>query len=208
VQRQAQPRALTTGTPVPSATLDETFAATPKGWPNDPKSTAWYADKTYHLQPRVTQQFVAIDAPPTDAFHDGTVSARFHKTGGPPGGGYGLIVDDQGPEVHDGLYQGGQFVVFEVGDDGTIGAWLRAGDRWIDIVPWAANGAVHPDTGTNELEVRSEGHQLTFVVNATQVAQFTTDLPAGRIGVGAGHRKPGRTSVPKSRCSALAAPSC
>jgi hypothetical protein len=183
LQGRAQSTGADTGTPIPSAVLDETFAASPKGWPDDPKSTAWYADASYHLQARVAQQFVAANAPPTDAFHDGTVSTRFHKTGGPPGGGYGLIVDDQGPEVHNGLYQGGQFVVLEVGDDGTIGAWQRVDDHWIDIVPWTPNGVVHPGATPNDLEVRSDGHQLTFVVNDTQVTQVTTDLPSGRIGV-------------------------
>ena len=94
-----------------------------------------------------------------------------------------MIVDDQGPEVHDGVYQGGQFVVLEVGDDGTIGAWQRANDHWIDIVPWSPSGEVHPGTTPNDLEVRSEGSQLTFVVNSAHVAQFTTDLPPGRVGV-------------------------
>lgn len=176
------------GAPVgtPSVVLDESFEAHPSGWPDEPDGTAWYAAGSYCLEPREAGMFVAIDAPTTDAFHDGTVSARFRKTGGPSGGGYGIIVDDQGPEVHDGIYQGGQFVVLEVGDDGTFGAWQRADDHWIDLKPWTPSGAVRPGADPNVLTVRADGRQLTFLVNDTQVVQLATDLPPGRIGVFAG----------------------
>ncbi len=170
-------------TPTPSVVLDETFAARPSGWPDQPDSTAWYADGKYLLEPREAGLFVAIDAPTTDAFHDGTISARFEKTGGPSGGGYGVIVDDQGPDAHDGVYQGGQFVVLEVGDEGTFGVWQRDKDRWIDLKSWSATEAAHPGPMPNVLTVRADGRQLTFLVNDTQVIDLTADLPPGRIGV-------------------------
>jgi hypothetical protein len=185
---QATARAPKTGnegftTPAPTIMLDEAFSAAPTGWPNKPTSTAWYADGSYQIEPREPGHFVAIDAPTTGAFYDGTVTARFRKTGGPPGGGYGLIVADQGPEEHDGVFQGGRFVVLEVGDQGTIGGWQRENDHWRDLQPWKFNAAVHEGNDANELTVRAAGQQLTFIVNGAQVAQVTTKLPAGRIGV-------------------------
>jgi hypothetical protein len=126
---------------------------------------------------------VAIDAPVTDAFHDGVLSATFEKIGGPPGGGYGLIVSDQGPEPHDGAFQGGHFVVFEAGDQGTVGAWERDDDHWIDLLPWTPASAVQPGDASNDVEVRARGDDLRFLVNGVQVTEVTTLLPAGRVGV-------------------------
>jgi hypothetical protein len=184
---QAQPGARGSappaGVPQPTILLDESFGTTPQGWPNQPQSTAWYADGAYWLQTREAGHFVALDAPLTDVVKDVVVSARFRKTGGPPGGGYGLVVADQGPGPHDGVNQGGRFVALEAGDQGLIGAWQREEDRWIDLQPWTSSAAVHEGTAVNELTVRAQGQQLTFLVNGTQVAQVTTKLAAGRVGV-------------------------
>ena len=169
--------------PAPKIVLDEAFGASPKGWPNHPNSTAWYADNAYWLQTREPGRFVAIDAPATAAFHDGVLSARFHKVGGPPGGGYGLILADQGPDSHDGVFQSGRFVVLEASDQGTIGAWERDEDHWIDGLPWTPHAAVHRGDGSNDLTVEATGQQLSFLVNGTHVAQVTTTLPAGRVGI-------------------------
>jgi uncharacterized protein len=163
--------------------MDETFAAAPQGWPDRPGGTAWYADGAYRLQTRASGQFIAIDAPLADVVNDVVVTARFRKTDGPPGGGYGLMVADQGPAPHDGVNQGGRFVVLEAGDDGTIGAWQREEDRWLDLQPWTPSDAVHQDDAANELMVRVQGQRVTFFVNGTQVAQVTSSLAAGRVGI-------------------------
>jgi hypothetical protein len=173
--------------PVPLATtrvsLAESFEEPASGWPNDPTGTGWYADRGYDLEARDPGKFVAIDAPSTDAFHDGSLSARFHKRGGPPGGGYGLIVADQGPEVHNGSFQGGRFVVVEVGDDGTFGIWQRERDHWIDLVPWTVSSAVHPGAAANDLVVQAQGKRLSFAVNGAEVGHVDTNLAAGRVGI-------------------------
>jgi hypothetical protein len=163
--------------------IDQAFTDGPKDWLNKPDGAAWYADGAYHLEPRQDGQFVALDAPINAVFHNSVISARFHKTGGPPGGGYGIIVADQGPEAHDGVFQGGQFLVFEVGDLGTVGVWARDVDRWVDLLTWTPNNAVHVGSTANDLTVNDDGEQMTFTVNGVQVAQVSADLPAGRVGV-------------------------
>jgi len=172
-----------TGTPSPTIAVDETFTSVPKGWPNTTDGPARYADGSYHLAPQELGRFVAINAPITTSLRDVTVAGRFHKSGGPAGGGYGLIVHDQGPDLHDGATPGGRFVVLEVGDDGTVGAWQREQDRWIDLLPWTPNPAVHPGTASNDLTVRAQGKEITFLVNGTQVAQLMSELMEGRVGV-------------------------
>lgn len=99
------------------------------------------------------------------------------------GGGYGLVVRDQGPFPRDGLSQNGRFVVFEVGDDGTIGAWQRDSDHWVDLVPWKASAAVRPGNGVNELSVRLSGGVLVFQVNGQPAAQVQSALTDGSVGV-------------------------
>jgi hypothetical protein len=173
----------TTGTPAPTVAVDEAFTSAPEGWPNTTQGPARYANGIYQLTPKVSGQFVAINAPLAGPVRDVSVSGRFHKAGGPAGGGYGLIVNDQHPDLRDGVNQGGRFVVLEVGDEGTVGVWQREQDRWVDLLVWTANPAVHTGTASNDLTVRAHGKQLTFVVNGAQVAQVTTELADGRVGV-------------------------
>jgi hypothetical protein len=93
--RGSAPPAATAGVPPPTVVLDESFGSAPQGWPNQPLGTAWCADSAYRLQTREAGQFIVLDAPLTDIVNDVVLSARFRKTGGPPGGGYGLVVADQ-----------------------------------------------------------------------------------------------------------------
>jgi len=123
-------------------------------------------------------------AAPTDSFADVVVDAAFHKIGGPPGGGYGVIVRDQGPTARDGISQTGRYYVAEVGDRGEIGIWRRDEDRWIDLLPWTPSQAVHLGGTVNDLTLRAVGERLTFVVNGTEVASVVDRaLPSGRVGV-------------------------
>ena len=63
------------------------------------------------------------------------VSATFRKTGGPPGGGYGLVVRDQGPDPRDGVNQNMNAYVLETG---TITAEGKASDLAADPAVRAA----------------------------------------------------------------------
>lgn len=169
---------------VSAAALDESFADNGRGWPSDPQSTAWVADGVYHLQTRQAGRFVAIGVPGSDATTTGgTIAATFAKTGGPVGGGYGLIVRDQSAG-RDGVTQDGRFYVFEVGDKGEYGIWLRDGTKWIDIVPWMASNAVQPGMASNDLSVTVAGDDMTFSINGKPVAkQVDTQLHHGAMGV-------------------------
>jgi hypothetical protein len=167
--------------------LDERFADNRHSWPDDPRSTGWFGEGGYHLFARYPTRFVAIGAPIAEPLRDGVVTGIFHKVGGPPGGGYGLIVRDQGPGPRDGLQQGGRYYVLEVGDRGEFGIWRREEDRWIDLIPWTPTAAVRPGSATNELMVQAIGQHMTFSINGIQVAsQVVTPERDGRIGVFAG----------------------
>jgi hypothetical protein len=130
-------------------------------------------------------RFVAIEAPTDRPTGDVTLSGRFRKTGGPPGGGYGFIILNQGTSPLDGENQQGQYIVLEVGDRGDVGSWQRDESGWIDIVPWTQSNAVHQATEPNELLVTTRGSGPRFVVNGVDVANTTYDgLPAeGGVGV-------------------------
>jgi hypothetical protein len=164
--------------------LDERFASNQRNWPNNPQSTAWFADGAYRLYARRPGDFVAIGVPGIGPLRDVAVTATFRKVGGPPGGGYGIIVRDQGPGPRDGVNQLGRFYIFEVGDRGEFGIWRRDGDRWIDIVPWTRSEAVRPGGEPNQLEVLAFGSQLAFTVNGTRVAtQTDATLTEGTVGI-------------------------
>jgi hypothetical protein len=178
--------------PVPSdqlsVLLDERFAAdNARGWANNPSGVAWLTDGTYHLFARQKARFVALSVPGTQDLTDVVVSGHFRKTGGPAGGGYGLIVRDQVTSRGDGQSQEGPFYVFEVGDKGELGVWLREGDQWVDLLPWTASDAIHPGLDANDLTVSAIGDRLSFLVNGVPVAtQLDTLLHKGGVAIFAG----------------------
>jgi hypothetical protein len=177
-------RALPSAAPSPLL-LDERFQEFADGWPDDNDSTAWFTDGTYRIFAREPGNFVAIAAPLFRPLADVVVTASLRKVGGPDGGGYGLIVRDQGPGPRDGANQSGRFLVFGVGDRGEFGVWLRDGSRWVDVVPWTPSEAVRLGTGRNELSVTATGDDLTFSVNGQRLSQLTLPvLPhAGQVGI-------------------------
>jgi hypothetical protein len=115
--------------------------------------------------------FVAMGAPLPQPTGDSSVWASFRKTGGPAGGGYGLIVHDVGPEPRDGISQLGQFYVFEIGDRGEVAVWFHDSDHWVDLLPWAHSDAVRPGLTTNRLRVDVIDDRYTFFVNGDLIAE-------------------------------------
>jgi hypothetical protein len=172
-----------TPTAAPRILLDETFTSGAPGWPNAPNAAAFWDARGYHLEPRLAGQHLAVAAPVGTSLTDIAVTGLLRKSGGPSGGGYGLILRAQGATL-DGTAQGGRYYVFEVGDRGEVGAWRRQEDRWVELKPWTASEAVHSGIAENRLEVRTTGSQFTFIVNDAQVAQLTdATLTSGAVGV-------------------------
>jgi LPXTG-site transpeptidase (sortase) family protein len=164
--------------------LDEHFADNRMSWRDDRSSTTWFEVGTYRLAPQIPGQFVAIAAPVSVPLRDVVMTARFHKVGGPPGGGYGLILRDQEPTARDGVRQTGRYYVLEVGDRGQIGVWRRDEDHWVELLPWTSSDVVHPGNEPNELEAWASGPRLTLLVNGVQVASRVDDaLASGGVGV-------------------------
>jgi len=150
---------------------------------NNPPYAAW-VDGAYRFQAHDATHFVAVGVPINQVLTNVVVSATFRKTGGPPGGGYGLIVRDQGPEPRDGVNQQMTAYVVEAGDLGEYGVWRRDGDRWIDLVPWTRSTSVRSGGSPNDLSVRAVGQQLTFTVNGADLATIQdTALATGGVGV-------------------------
>lgn len=114
----------------------------------------------------------------------GLMTLAFGKVGGPPGGGYRLIVRDEGPGPRDGANQGGRYYVFEVGDCGELGIWRREDDHWVELLPWSPSDVVRPDRAPNMLTVRAIGSRLTFLVNSMQMVSLDdAALTTGGVGV-------------------------
>jgi hypothetical protein len=180
----AAPTTGPTAEPTPRLLLDERFADNQHGWPNDRQSTAWLDQGAYRLAVRTPGRHVAVGAPIPGTFRDVEASATFHKVGGPPGGGYGLILRDQGPGPRDGRDQGGRYYVLEVGDRGEVGIFRRDVDHWTDLIPFGPSTAVKPGGESNSLTARAVGPRLTLLVNGVRVADFVdTAIAEGGVGV-------------------------
>ncbi|MDQ6674897.1 MAG: hypothetical protein M3069_29865, partial [Chloroflexota bacterium] len=165
--------------------FDEKFADNARNWPSDAQGTAWLSGGSYRLIPRQAGQFVAVGAPVAAVPPDVSVSATFRKLDGTPaGGGFGIILRDQGTSPRDGTSQSGQYYVLEVGDKAEVGIWRRDTDHWVDLVPWQHADAVHPGISTNEMTVTAVGSRLSLSVNGTQVVTRTdATLPTGGVGM-------------------------
>jgi hypothetical protein len=167
--------------------LEERFTTHRAGWPDVRDGTVGFTDGAYRLFVHQPGAFVAVRAPIAVPLQDVAVTANFRKVGGPPGGGYGLILRDERQGAGDGVDQGGRYYVLEVGDLGEIGIWRRDGDHWTDLVPWTPSAAVRPGHASNELVARASGPRLTLMVNGVQVAEVEdVTLAEGGIGVFAG----------------------
>jgi hypothetical protein len=164
--------------------VDKRFATSVKPWPGAPQATVWSGDGAYRLRASQPTHFVATSIPGTDQLGDAILTASFHKADGPAGGGYGLIVRDQGPGPRDGQNQLGRFYVFEAGDQGKFGVWLRDEDHWVDLLTWTPTDAIHPGTASNELTVTAIGDRMSFLINGIPVAtQLDTLLHTGGLGI-------------------------
>jgi hypothetical protein len=163
----------------------ERFLSPLVGWPHDPQGTAWFADGMYKMLAKEPGRFVAIGTPLPTPAGDVTISARFRKTGGPAGGGYGFVIRKQGATALDGDSQLGRYIVIEAGDRGDVGIWQRDETRWIDILPWTHSTAVRPGQEPNELAVTTQGNRLRFTVNGVEVANLTYASlpPEGGVGI-------------------------
>src|ERR1051326_4367776 len=163
--------------------LDLAFADTPAtAWVGS-KPYAYWDSGAYRLFARDAAGSVVVTAPVGTDLADVVVSARLHKTGGPEGGGYGLILRTESDAPLDGLNQTFTGYVLEVGDRGEFGIWRRSSDHWIDMVPWTPSDAVHKAADPNELVATATGKQLRLTVNGVQVAQVE-DATLGVGGVG------------------------
>jgi len=172
-------------TPTPGVLFAQRFVVPLADWPNNDQGTAWFEDGAYHLMARDPGRFVAVGVPMAQSFGDGAVSAQFHKVTGPAGGGYGLIIRDQGTTLdRDSLNQAGHYLVLEVGDMGEVGIWQRDDTRWLDVLAWRRADSVHRDSDSNVLTAYTRGAWVRFEVNGETVAEVTVDALPARGGVG------------------------
>jgi hypothetical protein len=170
----------------PQVLFGERLAAPLPGWPNNPEGNAWFGSDGYRMFARQSGRFVAVGVPLAQPLSTAVLTARFHKVDGPRGGGYGLIVRDQGTSAErDGGNQAGQYMVLEVGDRGDVGIWQRNQSRWIDVMPWTHSDAVHLDRESNTLMVTMRDSVLRFEVNGQVLADLIYDgfPPSGGVGI-------------------------
>ncbi len=159
--------------------IDLRFANQPQGWLIKPPFVTW-SNGAYRLAADVSSRFVAVQAPVQPVRENVTISATFRKIGGPPGGGYGIIVRHQNGEPLEGSFQGGRYYVLEAADRGEVGVWRRDDDHWVDLLSWTHSDAVQTGGASNQLGVQTIGNTLVFRINGIEVTRQTdAALPSG-----------------------------
>jgi hypothetical protein len=167
----------------PPELLDTQFDTRQTNWPENPPYATWSAG-AYRLAARDQGHFVALAAPIAEVPPDVEVRARFQKTGGPAGGGYGIILRDQSNPTLNGVQQGGSYYVLELDDRGEVGAWRRDEDQWIELMPWTRTGVDRPANAVTDLQARAAGDVLALSADGSQILQVQDrTLASGGVGV-------------------------
>lgn len=168
----------------PRIILDERFEDNRRGWPQNQRDTARVGQGVYYLTARDPGRFVSIAAPLAESFRDVTVFASFRKIGGPPGGGYGIILRDQGPPPRNGVNQTGRYYVLEVGEGQQWGIWRRETDHFVDLVKFTPSDKIRPPGETNIIEARASGNRLSIRANGADLGSIEDGaLAEGRVGI-------------------------
>lgn len=123
----------------------------------------WYADDEFHMRAK-EKMYLVMYAPNSDYT---TENARVRVTarsvdGVSPASGYGLIV--HGEKAADGSLEDYALLIY-TGSEPQYQIVLHKNGQQKTLVPWTKSSIIRSGTSPNQLEIRSQGDDLSFYVN-------------------------------------------
>lgn len=131
----------------------------------------WYADEEFHMRAK-EKMYIVMYAPGADY---STQNARVRVTarsvdGVAPASGYGLIV--HGEKSAENALEDYALLIY-TGSDPQYQVVLHKNNMQKTLVPWTRSSIIRSGTSPNQLEIRSQGDELSFYINGRYLTRLT-----------------------------------
>lgn len=131
----------------------------------------WYADDEFHMRAK-EKMYLVMYSPNADYT---TENARVRVTarsvdGVSPASGYGLIV--HGEKASDGALEDYALLIY-TGSEPQYQVVLHKNGQQKTLVSWTKSSIIRSGTSPNQLEIRSQGDDLSFYVNGRYLTRVT-----------------------------------
>lgn len=181
-------RPVASGTNAPSSVLKDDFSA--ENWPTGEQGFGnFYQDGQYHMKgrPNLYLYMFPLNKGGNSLLNYSTKDATVKVTarsvdGKPPTHGYGLIIHGKLSAKRN--LEGYGFLVYS--GEGPKFSIVRFADGVpTDIVDWESSNVIRAGTNPNQLEVRTQGSQLSFYVNGQFLKSVTdtANMTDGYVGL-------------------------
>lgn len=133
--------------------------------------TIWYADDQYHMRAK-EKMYLVMYAPNNDYnTENATVRVTARSVDGvSPTSGYGLIV--HGEKSQSNALEDYALLIYN-GSEPQYQVVLHKNGIQKTLVPWTKSSIIRSGTNTNQLEIRSQGDELSFYVNGSYLTRVT-----------------------------------
>ena len=131
----------------------------------------WYADDEFHMRAKAGM-YLMMYAPGADyTTQDARVRITARSVDGfSPVSGYGLIV--HGEKSSDNTLEDYALLIY-TGDEPRYQVVLHKNNNQKTLVPWTKSSIIRSGTNPNQLEIRSQGDELSFYVNGRYLTRIT-----------------------------------
>lgn len=142
----------------------------------------WYADDEYHMRGK-DGMYLMMYAPNGDYnTENATVKVTARSVDGVSPTGYGLIV--HGERASDNALEDYALLVYSESEP-KYQVVLHKGGTQKTLVPWTTSSIIRPGTSPNQLEIRTNGEELSFYINGRYLTRITDSEKSkrGRAGL-------------------------
>jgi hypothetical protein len=131
----------------------------------------WYADDEFHMRAK-EGMYLVMYAPGNDyTTQNATVRVTARSVDGiAPVSGYGLIV--HGEKSSDNTLEDYALLIY-TGEEPRYQVVLHKSNDQKALVPWTKSSIIRSGTNPNQLEIRSQGDELSFYVNGRYLTRIT-----------------------------------
>ena len=131
----------------------------------------WYADDEFHMRAK-DKMYLVMYAPGADyTTANATVRVTARSVDGvSPVSGYGLIV--HGEKAADGSLEDYALLIY-TGSEPQYQVVIHKSGVQKTLVPWTKSSIIRSGTNPNQLEIRTQGDELSFYVNGRYLTRVT-----------------------------------
>jgi hypothetical protein len=131
----------------------------------------WYADDEFHMRAK-DKMYLVMYAPGADyTTANATVRVTTRSVDGvSPASGYGLIA--HGEKAADGSLEDYALLIY-TGSEPQYQVVLHKSGVQKTLVPWTKSSIIRSGTNPNQLEIRTQGDELSFYVNGRYLTRVT-----------------------------------